>query len=103
MSYSGTDDTLRLANLMIKRYGNQDTRNLFKVCDDLIDRLTHDRSFSHHYNKYTITMNVMHTMFPHQPEVVHSYSGFVSTEFQRIRRLEQEERTNHRTSCRCWD
>lgn len=87
------------------KYSNKDIRDIHRIIHLLLDVLTEDEEYKHHYNKYTIIMSCLHRFYasyPNQYMIIHSYSAYVSERLHEIKREAYEKNdNNHRKSSFC--
>jgi len=104
-SNSESDAVQRLSAQLEHRYAKDDIRDIYRIIHDLVDHLTVDPLYDHHYNKHLIIMNTLHRFYaayPHSYVVIHSYSVYVAERLHEIKQQQkQKEKDNERTSCHC--
>ena len=86
-------------------YSNKDIRDIHRIIHLLLDVLTEDEQYKHHYNKYTIIMSCLHRFYaayPNHNTIIHSYSSYVSERLHEIKKEAYEkDYSNQRKSSFC--
>lgn len=105
LSSSTEDDAIiTLTQRLEHRYAKNDIRDIYRIIHLLLEVLTEDEHYSHHYNKHTIIMGCLNRFYVHYPHshiVIHSYSAYVSESLHKAKqdqnKLMYEKKRN---SCR---
>lgn len=88
------------------RYAKDDIRDVYRIIHLLLDVLTEDEHYQHHYNKHHIIMTCLYQFYrqyPHSHDIVHSYSAYVSEKLHALKRQgynKKQEDTRKSPFCR---
>ncbi len=102
------EDAIRELSIRIQhRFSHDDIRDIYRIIHFLLEILTENEQYLHHYNKHHIIMQCLYRYYvshPHSRTVVHSYSAYVSERLQEIKRTQynknREKEERHSSFCR---
>lgn len=89
-------DVIRDLGLCIQdKFSHNDIRDIYRIIHHLLELLTEDEHYNHHYNKQYIIMQCLYQFYenyPHGRIAVQSYSAYVSERLHEIKRDEYEKK-----------
>ena len=102
------EDAIRELTARIQnRFSHDDIRDIYRIIHFLLEILTENEQYSHHYNKHHIVLQCLYRFYashPHSRLVVHSYSAYVSERLHEIKRVQynkkKEQEGRHSSFCR---
>jgi hypothetical protein len=89
-SHTTEEDAIReLGKRIQHRFSHDDIRDIYRIIHLLLEVLTENEHYVHHYNKHHIIMQCLYRFYagyPHSRVAVHSYSAYVSERLREIKR-----------------
>lgn len=105
---TGEEDAIKeLEERLHRRFSSHDIRDIYRIIHFLLDILTENEQYNHHYNKEHMIMKCLYRFYASYPEsriAIQSYSVYISERLHEIKRNQysvERERENRRSSfCR---
>lgn len=101
------DAIIELGERLHHKFSSHDIRNIYRIIHFLMDILTENEHYTHHYNKHHIIMKCLYNFYASYPDsriAINSYSVYISEHLHTIKRnqnkVKREQENRHSSFCR---